>query len=58
MIGAAIGALFIAWILALFGFDAMVIEAVQEWTGREISVGTYYVTFFVLGLIAGLLRRE
>lgn len=58
MLGTAIGAIFVAWVLSWFGFEQMCIEAVKEWTGRDISVATYYVTFFVIGLIAGIFRRE
>lgn len=54
MLSSAISALVIAWLLSLVGFDDMLIEVTEEWAGRKVSVATYYVAFFAIGLIAGI----
>jgi hypothetical protein len=57
MIESALGALILAWVLALFGFDELVIQFVKEWRGKEISEATYYVGAFIIGLILGFIGK-
>lgn len=42
--------LIVAWILSIFGFDTLFVTGVRELFGKEISVGSYYLIFLLLGL--------
>lgn len=51
-----IGFLLLGAILTLFNIDYHLVEAVKEWTGKQISVSSYWAFWFVLGLIFMLLQ--
>lgn len=40
-----------AWVLALFGFDTVVILAIFELFGKEVTTATYYFLFGVFGAL-------
>lgn len=58
MLSGLLGGLFVAWILSLFNFDHMFINAVYELLGLKISTDVYYVVFALLGLICGIINKE
>ena len=57
MLEGLLSALFIAWILSLFGFDDLFIRAIFEMFGKHITDATYYISFGVIGATLGLLER-
>ncbi|REB05157.1 hypothetical protein DVB69_15440 [Sporosarcina sp. BI001-red] len=42
--------LIIAWILTLFNFEQLVIQAFKELFGKDITKATYYFLFLVIGI--------
>lgn len=42
--------LIIAWILTLFNFEKLVIQAFKELFGKDITQATYYFLFLVIGI--------
>lgn len=50
-----IGGLLGAWILALFNFDAVVIEGMMQLFGLAINKTGYYFMFALLGALKGAL---
>ncbi|AIY85410.1 putative membrane protein (plasmid) [Clostridium baratii str. Sullivan] len=57
MLSGALTGLIVAWILSLFGFDVMTIDAAKEF-GYSITINTYYVIFIVIGAIGGALKGD
>lgn len=54
MLGGFIGGLIVAWILSLFGVDAMILEVVQPFVETvKLTNSHYYVAFGLIGLIGG-----
>jgi len=51
-----IGALLLAWILSLFGFDDLFTKGFNELTGKNITTAGYYIVFFLIGLMFDLLK--
>lgn len=51
-----LGALLLGFILTLFNVDYHLINAVKEWTGKHVSVSTYWTFWFLLGLLASIPR--
>ncbi|MDZ5254179.1 hypothetical protein [Clostridium sp. LIBA-8841] len=58
MLGGLLWGLLIAWILSIFNFDRMFINAVYELFGLRISSDVYYVVLALLGLICGIINKE
>lgn len=58
MLGGLLMGLLIAWILSIFNFDYMFINAVYELWGLKISTDVYYVVFALLGLIYGIINKD
>ncbi|HAT4314553.1 TPA: hypothetical protein I9097_001830 [Clostridium perfringens] len=58
MLGGLLWGLLIAWILSIFNFDYMFINAVYELWGLKISTDVYYVVFALLGLICGIINKD
>ncbi|EGS9999509.1 hypothetical protein I9Y31_001765 [Clostridium perfringens] len=58
MLGGLLMGLLIAWILSIFNFDYMFINAVYELLGLKISTDVYYVVFVLLGLIYGIINKD
>ena len=58
MLGGLLWGLLIAWILSIFNFDYMFINAVYELWGLKISTDVYYVVFALLGLIYGIINKD
>lgn len=58
MLGGLLWGLLIAWILSIFNFDYMFINAVYELLGLKISTDVYYVVFALLGLIYGIINKD
>ncbi|MGG5463504.1 hypothetical protein [Clostridium sp. B9] len=54
--GALIG-LGTAWVLSIFGFNTMAIEAAKQF-GFTIDNNTYYVLFILIGAIGGAFKGE
>ena len=48
--------LVVAWIISLFGGDALLIQGMSELTGKQISTEGYYTIFALLGLIGGFIK--
>lgn len=46
-----VSGLFVAWLLSIFGFDAMFINACSQF-GFRVDTDAYYVFFALLGVIA------
>ncbi|WOV83684.1 hypothetical protein PGH26_12455 [Sporosarcina jeotgali] len=42
--------LIIAWLLTLFSFEQLVIQAFKELFGKEITKATYYFLFLAIGI--------
>jgi hypothetical protein len=42
--------LLIAWILSLFKFERLFIQAFKELFGKEVSKATYYFLFLCIGI--------
>lgn len=42
--------LIIAWILTLFSFEQLVIQAFKELFGKDITKATYYFLFLAIGI--------
>jgi hypothetical protein len=53
-----IGALFFAFILAAFGFDIVVVNALNELFSLETTTNAYYFIFACAGLLHSLLKRK
>jgi hypothetical protein len=47
--------LIIGWILSLFKFNKLFIQAFQELFNKEISNASYYFEFFCIGLFGDLI---
>lgn len=45
----------IGWILSLFKFEELVIQAFKELFNKEISKSTYYFLFFCIGIFGDLI---
>ncbi|MGV1059696.1 hypothetical protein ACQR24_02455 [Clostridium perfringens] len=58
MLGGVLGGLLIAWILSIFNFDRMFINALYELLGLSISTDAYYVIFALLGAIGSIMKKE
>ena len=58
MLGGLLWGPLIAWILSIFNFDYMFINAVYELWGLKISTDVYYVVFALLGLICGIINKD
>ncbi|HAT4104378.1 TPA: hypothetical protein I9Z31_001790 [Clostridium perfringens] len=58
MLGGLLWGLLIAWILSIFNFNYMFINAVYELLRLKISTGVYYVVFALLGLIYGIINKD
>lgn len=58
MLGGVLGGLLIAWILSIFNFDRMFINALYELLGLSISTDAYYVIFVLLGAIGSIMKKE
>lgn len=58
MLGGLLMGLLIAWILSIFNFDYMFINAVYELLGLKISTDVYYVVLVLLGLIYGIINKD
>lgn len=58
MLSGLLWGLLIAWILSIFNFDHMFINAVYEIFGLRISSDVYYVVLALLGLICGIINKE
>lgn len=50
MIGKILIGMLAGWILSWFGFDDLVIKMFSQF-GFDISIGTYYVLYGILGLL-------
>lgn len=46
-----VGALILAWFLALFGFDNLIIEGAKELFDVDITMTGYYFIFAVIGIL-------
>lgn len=57
MLGGALTGLIVAWILAQFGFDQMIVEAARQF-GYEITIDTYYALLIIIGAIGGAIRKD
>lgn len=57
MIGKLLIGMFTGWILTWFGFDDLVIKMFLQF-GFEISIGTYYVLFGILGMLTVKYNRK
>lgn len=53
-----VGALILACILSLFGFDTIFVAGVNELFGINISIAGYYVIFFLVGLLFDLFGKS
>ncbi len=42
--------LIIAWLLTLFSFERLVIQAFKELFGKDITKATYYFLFLAIGI--------
>ena len=51
-----INGLLLAWILSLFNFDNIFVEAVQTFVHFKVITAHYYLLFALLGLISRLLE--
>ncbi|XZK30623.1 hypothetical protein ACSXCN_03725 [Clostridium perfringens] len=58
MLGGLLWGLLITWILSIFNFDYMFINAVYELWRLKISTDVYYVVFALLGLICGIINKD
>ncbi|EHK2345189.1 hypothetical protein [Clostridium perfringens] len=58
MLGGLLWGLLIAWILSIFNFNYMFINAVYELLRLKISTDVYYVVFSLLGLIYGIINKD
>lgn len=58
MLGGLLGGLLIAWLLSIFNFDNMFINAIYELLGLNVSVDVYYVIFGLIGLIGGIIKSD
>lgn len=58
MLGGLLGGLLIAWLLSIFNFDNMFINATYELFGLNVSVDVYYVIFGLIGLIGGIIKSD
>ncbi|MBO3380248.1 hypothetical protein JJB39_12905 [Clostridium perfringens] len=58
MLGGLLRGLLIAWILSIFNFNYMFINAVYELLRLKISTDEYYVVFALLGLIYGIINKD
>ncbi|XZM23692.1 hypothetical protein ACSXAD_10095 [Clostridium perfringens] len=58
MLGGLLWGLLIAWILSIFNFNYMFINAVYELLRLKISTDVYYVVFALLGLIYGIISKD
>ncbi|EOU1723100.1 hypothetical protein LI058_14015 [Clostridium perfringens] len=58
MLGGLLWGLLIAWILSIFNFNYMFINAVYELLRLKISTDVYYVVFVLLGLIYGIINKD
>jgi hypothetical protein len=50
--------LIVAWFVALFGGDLLLIQGIFELTGKEISSAGYYTIFALLGLTGGAFKNR
>lgn len=58
MLGGLLWDLLIAWILSIFNFNYMFINAVYELLRLKISTDVDYVVFALLGLIYGIINKD
>ena len=58
MLGGLLWGLLIAWILSIFNFNYMFINAVYELLRLKISTDVDYVLFVLLGLIYGIINKD
>ena len=58
MLGGLLWGLLIAWILSIFNFNYMFINAVYGLLRLKISTDVYYVVFALLGLIYGIINKD
>lgn len=50
-----VGFLLIAWILSWFSFEQLFIQAIKELFNKEVTVASYYFTFFCIGAIGDII---
>ena len=58
MLGGLLWCILIAWILSIFNFNYMFINAVYELLRLKISTDVDYVVFALLGLIYGIINKD
>ncbi|XZN05139.1 hypothetical protein ACSW9T_10690 [Clostridium perfringens] len=58
MLGGLLWGLLIAWILSIFNFNYMFINAVYELLRLKISTDVDYLVFALLGLIYGIINKD
>lgn len=51
-----IGSLLLAWLLSLFNFNGLFIEATSELLSITLSNASYYFIFFLFGTILGTIE--
>jgi len=49
------GALLSGWLLGLFGFDTMILNALEEVTGNQYSQSVYYAIFALVAFLRVIL---
>ncbi|MFW6017071.1 MAG: hypothetical protein ACOCRK_11585 [bacterium] len=54
-LGNCIGYLFIAWILSAFNFDEIFIKGIEELFNKKVTINSYYLIAFTIGLIIDLI---
>lgn len=56
MLFGVIMGLIAAWILTMFGIEALLIEGISELTGKDIGISGYYTIFALIGLFGGVFK--
>lgn len=54
MLGGLFGGIVVAAILSLFCVDELFKGAVKDLLHKEVSTGTYYFVFGIIGMISGI----
>ena len=52
-----IEAMILAWILSLFNLDNILVEAINQILNTNYTTAIYWLLFFVIGLIATIIKR-
>lgn len=50
--------LLVGWLLSLFNFNDVILNALQPFANAELSMDIYYIIFAFIGVLYGLIKEN